>query len=88
MCSMMYITYMKYADVPFTLSEVLADGESRMFFTRGDLSHTEFGGIFSFSGPNVTTEQTITVYAVVSAECCLPEVKIATIASFLVVLRA
>lgn len=55
-----------FLDISFTLSEVAATVFRRLFFTRGDPTDIQYEGTFELSGPNITAERTITVYAVVS----------------------
>lgn len=55
-----------YVGVPFTLTEVLVDGDPRLFFTQGDSTDTQEEGIITLSEPEIMTEHTVIVYAMVS----------------------
>lgn len=55
-----------FLDISFTLSEVATTVFRRLFFTRGDPTDIQYEGTFELSGPGITAERTITVYAVVS----------------------
>ena len=56
--------------VPFTLSEVRIGGVSRLFFTEGDPTDTQYGGTFTLREPGLQASETVTIYALVSSDYC------------------
>ena len=60
-----------HSGIPFSLFEEQLNGEPRLFFTRRDNGDTQAEGVFTFQGPNITTEQTVIVYAEVGYKCVL-----------------